>query len=156
MNVELEVAERAMLAETVAEIRRIMSRQGVTAAELARRLGQTPGHVSQMLTGDRNLTLRTVARILHALDATGRVQASIRPRYSPAWRVWRHGAPTTLTIHRETEGWAAGCYAWKDLHGWGTGHPTPTAAADAWAALFGYRWHSLVPIPRTNPPLEVP
>ena len=40
---------------------------GVTRAELARRLGRTPGFVSQLLGGRRNLTLRTIADIAAAL-----------------------------------------------------------------------------------------
>ena len=41
---------------------------GVTRAELARRLGRTPGFVSQLLGGGRNLTLRTIADIAAALS----------------------------------------------------------------------------------------
>ena len=40
---------------------------GVPRAELARRLGRTPGFVSQLLGGGRNLTLRTIADIAAAL-----------------------------------------------------------------------------------------
>lgn len=41
---------------------------GVTRAELARRLGRSPGFVSQVFGGGRNLTLRTVADIAAALS----------------------------------------------------------------------------------------
>ena len=41
---------------------------GVTRAELARRLDRTPGFVSQVLGGGRNLTLRTIADIAAALS----------------------------------------------------------------------------------------
>ena len=41
---------------------------GVTRAELARCLGRTPGFVSQLLGGGRNLTLRTIADIAVALS----------------------------------------------------------------------------------------
>ena len=41
---------------------------GVTRAELARRLGRTPGFVTQVLGGGRNLTLRTIADIAAALS----------------------------------------------------------------------------------------
>ena len=40
----------------------------VTQAELARRMGRTPGFVSQLLGGGRNLTLRTIADIAGALS----------------------------------------------------------------------------------------
>lgn len=41
---------------------------GVTRAELARRMGRTPGFVSQVLGRGRNLTLRTIADIATALS----------------------------------------------------------------------------------------
>ena len=41
---------------------------GVTRAELARRMDRTPGFVSQVLGGGRNLTLRTIADIAAALS----------------------------------------------------------------------------------------
>ena len=41
---------------------------GVTKAELARRLGRTPGFVSQVFGGGRNLTLRTISDIAVALS----------------------------------------------------------------------------------------
>ncbi len=49
---------------------------GVTKAELARRLGRTPGFVSQVFGGGRNLTLRTIADIATAL--------SLRPSFELA------------------------------------------------------------------------
>jgi DNA-binding Xre family transcriptional regulator len=41
----------------------------ITKAELARRMRVTPGRVSQILSGDENLTLRTLAAVCVALDA---------------------------------------------------------------------------------------
>ena len=49
---------------------------GVTRAELARRLERTPGFVTQVLGGGRNLTLRTIADIAAAL--------SLQPSFSLA------------------------------------------------------------------------
>ena len=60
----LDVTER--LTEALLETR-------VTKAELARRLGRTPGFVSQVLAGGRNLTLRTIADVAAAL--------SVRPAF---------------------------------------------------------------------------
>ncbi len=59
---------------------------GVTRAELARRLGRTPGFVSQVLGGGRNLTLRTIADIAAAL--------SLQPSFSLAGASDRHPRPT--------------------------------------------------------------
>ena len=41
---------------------------GMTRSELARRLGRSPGFVSQVFGGGRNLTLRTIADIAAALS----------------------------------------------------------------------------------------
>jgi transcriptional regulator with XRE-family HTH domain len=46
-----------------------MKENGVTKSELARRLKLTPGRVSQILSGDENLTLRTLAMVCAALGA---------------------------------------------------------------------------------------
>ena len=67
---------------------------GVTRAELARRLGRTPGFVTQVLGGGRNLTLRTIADIAAAL--------SLRPSFSLADAVAsdRHPGPTRQPAQR--------------------------------------------------------
>jgi transcriptional regulator with XRE-family HTH domain len=46
-----------------------MKERGITKRELADRLNVTPGRVSQILSGDENLTLRTLATVCAALDA---------------------------------------------------------------------------------------
>jgi DNA-binding phage protein len=43
--------------------------EGITRTELAKRMGITPGRVSQILSGDENLTLRTIAAVAGALGA---------------------------------------------------------------------------------------
>jgi len=53
-----------------AAIRERMETEGVTQADLARRLGVSRSHVSQLLKeGSSNLTLKTLARLAAALDA---------------------------------------------------------------------------------------
>jgi len=44
-----------------------MRAQSVTRAELARRLGTSPGHVTRLLGGIGNLTLTTMSRMAFAL-----------------------------------------------------------------------------------------
>ena len=44
-----------------------MATQGVNKSELARRLQHSKSHISQMLSGERNFTLRTLTQISHAL-----------------------------------------------------------------------------------------
>ena len=52
-----------------AVIRALMGEQGITKAELARRVGKSRAYVTQTLTGDRNMTLGTLASFADALDA---------------------------------------------------------------------------------------
>lgn len=61
------VAEERLMLEAAEEIGRLMDEQGVTKAELARRIGRTRGYVTQVLCGRRNMTLRTLARMTSAL-----------------------------------------------------------------------------------------
>jgi transcriptional regulator with XRE-family HTH domain len=42
---------------------------GVNRAELARAMDVSPGRVSQILSGDDNITLRTLASVCVALDS---------------------------------------------------------------------------------------
>jgi transcriptional regulator with XRE-family HTH domain len=60
------------------EINWHMHQRGLTRADLAGRMGVSPGRVSQVLSGGENLTLRTLASLATALD--GRFELSLRPR----------------------------------------------------------------------------
>ena len=63
-----------------AVIQALMDVQGVTKAELARRVGKSRAYVTQSLSGDRNMTLSTFAGLADALDADAVLD--IRPRQS--------------------------------------------------------------------------
>jgi len=58
--------------ETLCEL---LEKEKLSRKELADRLGKTKGFISQLLGGGRNLTLRTVADILHVLG----YRASLKP-----------------------------------------------------------------------------
>ena len=51
------------------EINWCLRERGLTRADLAARMGVSPGRVSQILGGGENLTLRTLAALSSALDA---------------------------------------------------------------------------------------
>jgi transcriptional regulator with XRE-family HTH domain len=59
-------------------IRALMESQGVHKAELARRVGKSRAYVTQSLTGQRNMTLGTLASFADALDADAVID--LRPR----------------------------------------------------------------------------
>jgi len=55
--------------KVINEINWYMRQRGLTRAELAERLGVSPGRVSQILSGGENLTSRTLVALSTALDA---------------------------------------------------------------------------------------
>ena len=59
----------ALVTQLTNEITWYMRERGLTRADLAARMGVSPGRVSQILGGGENLTLRTLAALSTALDA---------------------------------------------------------------------------------------
>lgn len=50
-------------------VARLMQEQGVNKAELARRLGKSRSWVTQLLSGQANMTIRTFAEVAYQLGA---------------------------------------------------------------------------------------
>lgn len=61
------MAQGDLIMEVTETLCELLEKEKVSRKELAERLGKTKGFVSQLLNGGRNLTLRTVADILHVL-----------------------------------------------------------------------------------------
>ena len=59
----------ALVTQVTNEISWYMRERGLTRADLAARMGVSPGRVSQILGGGENLTLRTLAALSTTLDA---------------------------------------------------------------------------------------
>jgi len=59
--------QEELILEITESISAVMEAERITQAELARRLGKSKGRVSQLLAGDRNLTLRTISDVCDAL-----------------------------------------------------------------------------------------
>ena len=77
-----------------AVIRALMDREGVSKAELARRVGKSRAYVTQSLGGDRNMTLGTLASFADALNADAVVD--LKPRAQSRGRlVPKRPAPPT-------------------------------------------------------------
>ena len=67
-----------LVTQLMNEINWHMRDRGLTRADLASRMGVSPGRISQVLSGGENLTLRTLASIATALDS--RFELDLRPR----------------------------------------------------------------------------
>ncbi|HEX2355217.1 MAG TPA: helix-turn-helix transcriptional regulator [Micromonosporaceae bacterium] len=63
------------------EVTWYMREHKVARAELAHAMGVSPGRVSQILSGDENLTLRTLGSVVDALGA--RLEVVLRPEEEP-------------------------------------------------------------------------
>lgn len=61
------VIQGELIMEVTETICELLEKEQISRKELAERLGKSKGFVSQLLNGGRNLTLRTVADILHVL-----------------------------------------------------------------------------------------
>lgn len=67
------VRQEELILEVTEALAEALEREGISKAELARRLRKTKGFVSQVLGGGRNLTLRTIADIADAFQCRMRV-----------------------------------------------------------------------------------
>ena len=61
------MAQGDLIMEVTETLCELLEKEKISRKELAERLGKSKGFVSQLLNGGRNLTLRTVADILHVL-----------------------------------------------------------------------------------------
>ena len=85
--------EEELILDVTEAVSTVMQEAGISKAQLARRMGRTKGFITQLLSGGRNLTLRTLAGLADALEA--RVTITISKDHdnrsisseSPAWRV---------------------------------------------------------------------
>ena len=59
--------QRDLAVELGRKIAQILEKNGISQAELAERLKKDKGHVSRILNGELNVTLRTVAELEQAL-----------------------------------------------------------------------------------------
>lgn len=92
------VRQEELILEVTEALAEAMNRQGVTKAELARRLGKSRGFVSQVLAGGRNLTLRTIADVADALGCQIRVQTVRRGQWEVHWPRVSSGSFQRVTI----------------------------------------------------------
>lgn len=61
------VAQETLLFDAAERVAELISDADISRTELAKRLGKSKGFVTQVLAGDRNMTLRTLADLGHVL-----------------------------------------------------------------------------------------
>ena len=76
-----------LVLRTTAQITETMEAVGMTQAELARRLGKSRAPVAALLSGGRNMTLRTLADVAHALGLRAEVSFPPPPARTGAARL---------------------------------------------------------------------
>ena len=69
VEAKVDEEQHGLVTQLTNEITWHMRERGLTRADLAARMGVSPGRVSQILGGGENLTLRTLAALATALDA---------------------------------------------------------------------------------------
>lgn len=70
----LAFLEEGLILDATETIFKAMEKRGMTKAALAEQLGSSKAHVTQLLNGSRNMTLRTFARIAFSLDMAPSVE----------------------------------------------------------------------------------
>jgi len=69
--------QEKLILEMTEIIAQLMQKKNVKKVELAERLGRSKGYITQLLNGRANMTLKTVADVLWALDY--RMTVSVQP-----------------------------------------------------------------------------
>src|SRR5262245_55077609 len=84
-NYELLLEQERLLLEATELVEQLMAERKINRSELAERLGKSKPHVTQLLSGDRNLTLRTLAELAHALGERVHLQTQARSEAPAKW-----------------------------------------------------------------------
>jgi RNA polymerase sigma factor (sigma-70 family) len=110
---ESEAPPPELAREAADVLRAAMREEGVSRTELARRLGRTKGYVSQVLSGDRNMTLRTLDAIANSLGRCVDVRlAPIQPAHTRPTTPPRRALSDEMLVKRAAAG---DDEAWKSL-----------------------------------------
>jgi len=79
-------SQEVLITRATEEIWKAMEDAGITQAELAKKMDVTKGHISQILNGSRNMTLRTLADICFALDCQPTLRLEPKKTKKVEWR----------------------------------------------------------------------
>ena len=97
-NYDRLVCQEELILEVTERLTEALQDAHITRAELAQRLRRTPGFVSQVLAGGRNLTLRTIADMAGALSLRPSFVLSSPCQYAVSSAQWTYpNPPRTLS-----------------------------------------------------------
>lgn len=101
------VEEESLILEATERITEVMDAEGISKAELARRLDKSRAYVTQVLDGSRNMTLRTLSDLAFALGYRIRIEREPIPElaqgslsHGPSKVVQFHQHPAVLSAYR--------------------------------------------------------
>lgn len=99
------VAQELLITEITEEIWKAMEEAGINKTELANRIEATKGYVSQVLSGSRNMTLRTLSDIYFALGKKATIATEARTG-DGEWQIMRDKkiARTPAKLHYKRTG----------------------------------------------------
>jgi len=80
---ERMMAQEKFILSATESICGIMNKNQITRSDLAKNLGKTKGYVTQVLSGNRNITLRTLADIIHCLGYVAHIKIEKEREASP-------------------------------------------------------------------------
>lgn len=63
-----DIAGTRLARQVTASLAGLLAERDITRTQLAERMGVSPGRVSQILSGDENLTLRSLANLAQSLE----------------------------------------------------------------------------------------
>ncbi|MER6735946.1 helix-turn-helix domain-containing protein [Streptomyces puniciscabiei] len=75
-----ELAAAGVARQATASLAGVLAGMGKSRSDLAKAMGVSPGRVSQIMSGDANLTVRTLAAVAEALDADVQITFCARPQ----------------------------------------------------------------------------
>lgn len=75
-----DLAGAQLARQATASLAGLLAGLGTSRSDLAKAMGVSPGRVSQIMSGDANLTVRTLAAAAEALGADVEIRFSPRPK----------------------------------------------------------------------------
>lgn len=111
-EVDVEILEESALARAQSIIQSAMDKAGMSRADLAREMKRNRSFVSRMLSGDHNLTVKTMTRAL--------VACGVEVDFKTVPIVWNwESAPVSASVHDGEEmlpaySGSAPCSVWDD------------------------------------------